>query len=67
MFLNFVCGNRYYYHDAKVVIFAISSLQKSDIFSANYINYTCLFIIMQVKFLTFLSLFVFFIIWIQLY
>ncbi|GEM_PF-3558339 len=42
MFLNFVCGNRYYYHDAKVVIFAISSLQKPDIFSANYINYTCL-------------------------
>lgn len=42
MFLNFVCGNSYYYHDAKVVIFAISSLQKPDIFSVNNINYTCL-------------------------
>lgn len=42
MFLNFVCGNRYYYHDAKVVIFAISSLQKPDIFSVDNINYTCL-------------------------
>lgn len=42
MFLNFVYGNKNYYHGAKVVIFAISSLQKTDIFSANYIKYTCL-------------------------